>query len=293
MIRMHDSDVQPLSQNDFPKAHPDNHIFIERTKLCVIFGQLADGRYNPSLSYADIAPIGQAFDTWVSELPADLALQTMGSKPYRRVVSELHVLYYACLLIYQLSLMKLETLSSLAKTVFEKCVQTASQMIQVFEEIQCRNDVLYMAPINAWFCYLAGVVQIRARATFPGQGNGFDNNLEIVRTVLQELSATVPSSSLVLGNLKRAELSGGTLPGQNSTHSANSSSQGFGNLDSNNEESITNDSPTDPPGRRNPSTILSGLGEGVDGSSLFLPDADGNVNFDFGDVFFDEVFQYQ
>lgn len=296
MIHMHDTDVQPLSQSDFPEEHPDNNIFIERTKLCMIFGQLADGRYNPNVKHRDIVPIGQAFETWVCELPAELTLQHKDSIPYRRVVSELHILYYACLLIYQLSLMKVEPVSSSARATFEQCVKTASQMIRVFEEIQCRNDVLYLAPINAWFCYLAGVVQIRARATFSGQDGGFDDNLEIVRTVLQELSATVPSSALVLGNLKRAEISGGTLPGQYSAHSANPSANGLANPEANNEENITNESLAGPDGRLNISSILSGLGEGMDSSSLFFPGsliADGYVNFDFGDVFVDQIFQYQ
>lgn len=296
MIHMHDTDVQPLSQSDFPKEHPDNNIFIERTKLCMIFGQLADGRYNPNLSYGDIVPIGQAFETWVRELPAELSLQQTDSDPYRRVVSELHILYYACLLIYQLSLMKVEPASSSVRTTFEECVQTASHMIHVFEEIQCRNDVVYLAPINAWFCYLAGVVQIRARATFSGQGDRFDDNLEIVRSVLQELSATVPSSALVLGNLKRAELSGGTLPGHYSARSAHPSSEGLANSEANNEENITTESVAGPDGRRNASNILSGLGEGMDSSSHFWPSslmADGNVTFDFGDVFVDQIFQYQ
>ncbi|KEF58535.1 uncharacterized protein A1O9_06461 [Exophiala aquamarina CBS 119918] len=296
MIHMHDTDVQPLSQSDFPEEHPDNNIFIERTKVCMIFGQLADGRYNPNLSYGDMVPIGQAFETWVCELPAELTLQRTDSKPYRRVVSELHILYYACLLIYQLSLMKVEPVSSSVRATFEECVQTASQIIRVFEEIQCRNDLLYMAPINAWFCYLAGVVQIRARATFSGPGGGFDDNLATVRTVLQELSATVPSSSLVLGNLKRAELSGETLPGQYPAHSVNPSAGGSANDEANNEENITTESLAGPDGRRNPLNVLSGLGEGMDSSSLFLPGtliADGNVAFDFDDVFVDQIFQYQ
>ncbi|OAL31263.1 hypothetical protein AYO20_08318 [Fonsecaea nubica] len=296
MIHMHDTDVQPLSQRDFPNEHPDNNIFIERTKLCMIFGQLADGRYNPNLSYRDIVPIGQAFETWVCELPADLTLQHTDSRPYRRVVSELHILYYGCLLIYQLSLMKVEPVSSSARATFEECIQTASHLIRVFEEIQCRNDLVYLAPINAWFCYLAGVVQIRARATFPGQAEGFDDNLEIVRTVLQELSATVPSSALVLGNLKRAELSGGTLPGQYSTHPAHPAADGLGNSGATNDENITAESLAGPDGRRSTSNLMGGLNEGMDSSSLFLPGnliADGFVNFDFGDVFVDQIFQYQ
>jgi hypothetical protein len=296
MIHMHDTDVQPLSQSDFPEEHPDNNIFIERTKLCMIFGQLADGRYNPNLNYGDIVPIGQAFETWVCELPAELTLQHTDSKPYRRVVSELHILYYACLLIYQLSLMKVEPVSSSGRATFEECVQTASHVIRVFEDIQYRNDVLYLAPINAWFCYLAGVVQIRARATCSGQGGEFDDNLAIVRAVLQELSATVPSSALVLGNLNRAELSGGTLPGQYSARSVHPSADGLANSEANNAENITTESLAGPDGRRSTSNILSGLGEGMDSSSLFLPGsliADGNVGFDFGDVFVNQIFQDQ
>lgn len=262
----------------------------------MIFGQLADGRYNPNLTYGDIVPIGQAFETWVRELPAELTLQHADSKPFRRVVSELHILYYACLLIYQLSLMKVEPVSSSVRPTFEECVQTASHMISVFEEIQCRNEVLYLAPINAWFCYLAGVVQIRARATFSGQGAGFDDNLAVVRTVLQELSATVPSSALVLGNLNRAELSGGTLPGQYSAHSINPSADGLANSGANNEENITTESLAGPDGRRNTSNNLSGLGEGVDSGSLSWPGnliADGDMDFDFGDDFVNQIFQYQ
>ncbi|KIV85955.1 hypothetical protein PV11_01603 [Exophiala sideris] len=296
MIHMHDTDVQPLSQSDFPEEHTDNNIFIERTKLCMIFARLADGRYNPNLTYADIVPIGQAFETWVCELPVELTLQHTDSKPYRRVVSELHILYYACLLIYQLSLIKVEPVSTSVRPTFEECVQTASHMIHVFEEIQCRNDVLYLAPINAWFCYLAGVVQTRARATFSGQGGGFDDNLAIVRTVLQELSATVPSSALVLGNLKRAELSGGTLPGQYTAHSVNPSNGGLATSGANNEENMTAEYLAGPDGHRNTSNILSGLGEGTDSSSLFMPGslmADGDMDFDFGDDFINQVFQYQ
>ena len=211
-INMQDTDVRLPTMDDFPVSHPDNNIFIQKSKLCMILGRLAQMRQNPSTSYSDLAVLGESFEEWCADLPEELKLrEEYHSQPHRRIVSELHILYHASYIIYLQALTKLDTEVHSTRAAFEQCVRRSSRMTRLFEAILYRNEVAYIRPINNWFCLVAGLIQIRALATFTEDRALYNDELTIIKTVLQDMIPSSASAALVLRNLQHCETSVGTV----------------------------------------------------------------------------------
>ena len=205
-INIRETDVQLPSRDDFPMTFADSDIFIEKTKLCVLLGRLADARSSPASIQHDGPSVGEALKSWAQDLREELQLYNGADRrAYRRVVSELHIIHLVCMIIYLQSMAKSEPNSNWSSTSLDECVQASSQITRLMEEVFYRNEVPYLAPINNWFCLLAGVIQIRARATFSSESLIRSEELGILKTVLQEMIPTVPSSDLILKNLERLE----------------------------------------------------------------------------------------
>lgn len=211
-INLQDTDVRLPTMDDFPVIHPDNNIFIQKTKLCMILGRLAEMRQNPNTTYRDLAVLREALEDWRGDLPSELKVhEEPDQQPYRRIVSELHVLYYVSSIIYLQALSKLDPEVRSARTAFEECVRLASRMTRLFEAILYRNEVAYIRPVNNWFCLVAGLMQIRALATFPEDRALYNDELTIIKTVLQDMIPSSASAALVLRNLEHCETSVGAV----------------------------------------------------------------------------------
>ncbi|KIV97954.1 hypothetical protein PV10_01649 [Exophiala mesophila] len=290
-INIRETDVHKPSQADFPSYHPDNDIFIAKTELSIVLGRLADARYAASSSEAELNSIGDALKDWIQGLPAALQLYDGADRnPFRRVISELHILYFACLIIYLQALAKLDSSSGPSKETLEGCVDAASQIARLFEEVELRNEVTYLAPINNWYCLLAGVIQIRARATFPDKKASRTEELQAIKNVLKQMTACVPSSNLILKNLERCERVSRDLPdpfGIGSKHTT------YPQLNKDDTVTVDTSTPKSPFGPSSGQTIepfSQNAGVGVNGP-IFTPIEnwafDDTFDFDFGDMRFD------
>ena len=290
-INIRETDVHKPTQADFPSYHPDNDIFIAKTDLSIILGRLADARYAANSSEAELNSIGDALKDWIQGLPAALQLYDGANRtPFRRVISELHILYFACLIIYLQALAKLDSSSGPSKATLEGCVDAASQIARLFEEVELRNEVTYLSPINNWYCLLAGVIQIRARATFPDNKSSRTEELQAIKNVLKQMTACVPSSNLILKNLERCERVSRDLPdpfGNGSKHTT------YPQLDK--DDTVTVDtstpkSPFRPSSGQTMEPFSQNAGVGVNGP-MFTPIEnwafDDTFDFDFGDMRFD------
>ncbi|KAK5046736.1 hypothetical protein LTR84_007497 [Exophiala bonariae] len=212
-INLRATDVQLPSRDDFPATFLDSDVFIEKTKLCIILGRLGNAQLDPTSVQDDKTDIEEALSNWFHALPEDLRVPDGERRhTYRRIVSELQILYLACVVIYHQSVVKSEPDPIRSRSSLEECVRASSQITRLLEEIYYRNDVSYIAPINNWYCLLAGVIQIRARATLPDKRALRTEELGILKIVLQEMIPTVPSSNLILKNLERLEQASRVAP---------------------------------------------------------------------------------
>ncbi|KAL1860845.1 hypothetical protein Plec18167_003869 [Paecilomyces lecythidis] len=210
---MQDIDVELPTMDDFPTQHNDNHLFIERTKLCVLLGQLADARRKPQMADIGLEAIGESLRRWPDQLHRELRLHDPAKgKCSRRVTSELHITYYIAMILYLQSVAKTNSTQRSTRSILKECSEYASRTICLFEESLYRNDVLYLAPINNWFVFLAGVIQIRSRATLVEKRDTCTAEVNIVKTVLKQLADVVPSSAFILCSFERMESSSRMMP---------------------------------------------------------------------------------
>lgn len=217
-IDIRDADVHPPSQQDFPRESPENDIFIQRTRLCIILGHLGDARRGPRAAQEAVEAIGDSLKQWIQSLPDTLLLRDgRETKPYKRPVSELHIVYFACTILYLQTTAKwdlgLERLHGATnRATLEQCVEAAARIARLLEEVHYRNEVPFLTPIVNWFCLLAGVVIVRARPTLIDRSALLTEELGIIKTVLREMTPTVPSSNLILDNLERIESAPRSVP---------------------------------------------------------------------------------
>jgi hypothetical protein len=206
-VRLYEIDVEPPTLRDFSIASPDNEVFLQRTKLCILLGKVSDaqyGRHQRSL-LEEATNIGQYLKQWIEELPADLRLYRHTDpsvrSPYRRAVSELHVMYFTgIILFYRLVESPQDTLTSLKVSVV-----AASCIVHLLMEIYYRNEVPLLLPINNWYATVASVPLISAQAKLPEDGAIRREELEMLRLVLREMLPTSPSTQLIMNNIDRME----------------------------------------------------------------------------------------
>ncbi len=291
-INIRETDARLPTRDDFPMTSADSDIFIEKMKLCVILGRLVDARSSPASLHHDGPSVGEALKSWVQDLPGEMQLYNgVDRHAYRRVISELHIIYYVCMIINLQSMAKAEPNSSGSSTSLEDCVQASSQITRLMEEIFYRNEVSYLAPINNWFCLLAGVIQIRARATFSEASIVRTEELGILKTVLQEMIPTVPSSDLILKNLERLEQQASrAAPERTAEISKNNSITEPGEATMIQDESANQQLPAGPYRITNSDILPPSEHDGANINALPPIDNwafDGNFDFDWGTTQFD------
>lgn len=214
------------TQDDFPRQHPDNNIFIEKIKVCILFGKVIEARQHPQLNDDTFQHIKEELKSWFDRLPSELSRHPdQQQRPYRRVVCELHILYLSCMIFCLQSLINVEKNAEKSRASIQECVHASSEISKLFEEVLCRNDVLYLSTINNWFCQLAAVTHIRARSVLSPEQLHPDG-VEIFKRVLRGMVAIVPSSALILRNIEHLELqTGDTGQGETPTRREVSSLQ--------------------------------------------------------------------
>ncbi|KAL3458373.1 fungal-specific transcription factor domain-containing protein [Aspergillus heterothallicus] len=207
-VRLYEMDVPPPTLEDFSVYSPDNEIFIQRTRLCIILSKVSDaqyGRHQQSL-LEEATNIGQYLKKWIEELPDDLRLDRRGEptvrNPYRRAVSELHVMYFTgIILFYRLVESPQYRLSSLTISAV-----AASCIVHLMTEIFHRDEVAFLLPINNWYGMVASVPLISAQAKLHKDVAAIRRQeLEMLRVVMREMLSTAPSTQLILNNIDRLE----------------------------------------------------------------------------------------
>ncbi|KFZ15716.1 hypothetical protein V501_02601 [Pseudogymnoascus sp. VKM F-4519 (FW-2642)] len=205
-ISFHQFDTRMPTMEDFPTHHPDNEVFIYKTKLLVILGKITAAQYQYRLdcppTLEEAMSIVGALKEWINGLPEDLRLYN-GSvrRPYRRSTLELHIIYFVCVILINRFCEKPNRSWASLKTP----IVAASCMASLFEEIYYRDEVIYMAPINNWFCMVASIPLIISIKLLPEKQSLFTENLATIKSVLEQMALRTPSSELILSSVNRVE----------------------------------------------------------------------------------------
>jgi hypothetical protein len=197
--------VELPTLQDFSIPHPDNEVFLQRTKICIILGKLSDaqhGRYQSSI-LEEATHIGKYLKKWINELPQHLQLYTPDlpptRSPYRRAASELHIMYFTCIILFY----RLIESPHLGLTSLKVSLVAASSTLQLLKEIYYRNEIPHLLPINNWYCMVAGVPLIHAMVKLPENATLHQEDLDMLRLILHEMTHTSPSTQLIINNIDR------------------------------------------------------------------------------------------
>ncbi|KAJ5355636.1 hypothetical protein N7517_010245 [Penicillium concentricum] len=207
-IRLHEIDVSLPTLQDFSVPHPDNEAFLQRTKICIILGKISDaqyGRHQPSIR-EETTNIDEYLKQWVDELPQDLRLYESDAQtraPYRRAASELHIMYFTCIILSY----RLTESARLGSVSLKVSIVAASCMLQLFKEIYYRNEIAFLLSINNWYCMVASVPLIHAILEFPEDAALYREELNMLRLVLHEMTHTSPSTKFIINNIDRVQRS--------------------------------------------------------------------------------------
>ncbi|OBT74356.1 hypothetical protein VF21_06796 [Pseudogymnoascus sp. 05NY08] len=205
-ISFHQFDTRMPTMEDFPTHHPDNEVFIYKTKLMVILGKITAAQYQYRLecppTLEEAMSIVGSLKEWINGLPEDLRLYN-GSvrRPYRRSALELHIIYFVCVILINRFCEKPNRSWASLKTP----IVAASCIASLFEEIYYRDEVIYVAPINNWFCMVASIPLIISIKLLPEKQGLFTENLATIKSVLEQMALRTPSSELILSSVNRVE----------------------------------------------------------------------------------------
>ncbi|KAJ5951660.1 uncharacterized protein N7479_010073 [Penicillium vulpinum] len=207
-IRLHEIDVNLPTLQDFSVPHADNEAFLQRTKICIILGKISDaqyGRHQRSI-LEETTNIDEYLKQWIDELPQGLRLYEFDGQtraPYRRAASELHIMYFTCIILSY----RLTESARLGSVSLKVSIVAASCMLQLFKEIYYRSEIAFLLPINNWYCMVASVPLIHAILAFPEDAAMYREEFDILRLVLVEMTHTSPSTKLVINNIDRVQRS--------------------------------------------------------------------------------------
>lgn len=136
---------------------------------------------------------------WQEDLPGELGLyDETGRRIYQKEVSEMHVVYFAIIIIYfslfgDQRLYSPATLTSLA---------ASSCMTSLYEEIYVRDDVNYLLGMNVWYLMLAAVPQL-LYSSVSAQATACHEALAVISNTLEQMQIKCVGAASVVDTINR------------------------------------------------------------------------------------------
>jgi hypothetical protein len=150
-LRRNDYDTKPLEAEDFDNPGLGSLIFTETTKLWNILEFLSDSFVEQQGTATILISMGDALVDWINHLPPELCLYDRDGhrKLYSRPVSELFIQYFVTIILSQLPRHKQK--EHLPPPSISSFV-AASCAVELYDEINCRDDSMSLLPIHGFFC---------------------------------------------------------------------------------------------------------------------------------------------
>lgn len=199
---MGDSDIPPITPQDFPSSSPHALAFIHFVRICQTFGDLGASCRKGKLTEERAGEISNSLYVWIRELPPQLRL--FRPLPDNRVNTyclasrQIHVFYFTTLAL-------LFRKSSSNSTVSTGSLLASSFIAAIFEEFLIRDEIRFLGPAIYKFNLLtAGITLIQALKV-PSLHNKAKEDLDIIKRSLEQFAKRVPSSLATIHTLNTLE----------------------------------------------------------------------------------------
>jgi hypothetical protein len=207
MLKQVDFDVDALTEDDFENVDIDAKIFLADVRIAHVMGEVASRVSSPSSTSLEQTYILQLLSDWISQLPPELALfKPDGTRtPYRFGTCELHIEYFATIIISQ----ALYRHADKRWPCLAACLVASTGMAKLYEELLYREDVAHISNLHAFLCLTAAVPLLYYKPATPEKERQRRDDLAVLHSVIElqrtryGLAETVAQKLQYLESLRR------------------------------------------------------------------------------------------
>ncbi|KAJ6128886.1 fungal-specific transcription factor domain-containing protein [Penicillium samsonianum] len=206
-IKENEFDVRPLTEEDFESPGIQSLIFIQLAKIASILGSILDLRWRSAkdvqTQHIDIL---RSLKDWIRNLPTTIHIfDRNGFRTYRRDVFELHIVYFATIILY-FDIFNDQDITSVPNIV---SLVASSCITRLYHEIDCRDDLSYLLGIQNWFLIVAAMPQLLYNAAESSlESDSYcSEELDILVSSLEQFQPRIPGSTVVLNAINRLRTS--------------------------------------------------------------------------------------
>ncbi|KAF4968643.1 hypothetical protein FSARC_4018 [Fusarium sarcochroum] len=196
-----DWDVSSLAESDFTVQGRTSLLFLQTLSLSETTGHIAEMTLNQSRRSSDPPTnLVERLCSWVRDLPQELKLHSPDEtrQPFWRPAIELHILYFATLILLQL-LDQVEY----PWRIGPSSLAAASCIARLYEEIHYREETAHLLQIHGFFCMVAAVPLICYPHTSLELDTARNESIDIICRVLGRINCKYGGSEVVLRKVRR------------------------------------------------------------------------------------------
>ncbi|KAE8407803.1 fungal-specific transcription factor domain-containing protein [Aspergillus pseudonomiae] len=215
-IKEDEFDARPLAEEDFECPGIQPLLFMQLAKIASILGRILDLRWRaPKDIQAQHADILHSLKDWIRNLPTPIHIfDRNGVRTYRRDVFELHIVYFATIILY-CDLFNDHDITSVPNIV---SLVASSCIARLYHEIDCRDDLNYLLGIQNWFLTVAAMPQLlynAAECSLPESDSYCSEELDMLVSSLEQVQTRIPGSTVILNAINRLRASRTSGPVRN------------------------------------------------------------------------------
>lgn len=203
-------DVKLPTLADFESPDMSAKIFISTSPLCLIMAEIQTlSLRRQRIDVEEVAALLISLRSWLISLPDDLQLYTSEvRKSYHLPVLQLHLLYLASFIWLSL----LPGRHRQSRVLCTSAFVAASCIARLYDDILSHDDVHRLLPHHGWISIVAAVPQIYFITKFPGRESASVEELDILTSVVSQLSTKYASASMVLRKITAFRRQRSNLP---------------------------------------------------------------------------------
>ncbi|KIX03137.1 uncharacterized protein Z518_06688 [Rhinocladiella mackenziei CBS 650.93] len=204
LIKSHEFKVRPLEYCDFKVINDQAELFIQYVNLNAILGKMLElHSRKPYGDPAEAVHILDSLKSWINQLPSNLRLYTYSTdqRTYRRDVYEVHINYFVLVVMFfhlcgHAITIRTST-ANLTSLIASSCIA------RLYEEMEYRDDIAYLLPINTWYIMVGCIPQVHQSTGRPNGDTICEDELNILRHALRTMANKYPPSRNVLYGIDR------------------------------------------------------------------------------------------
>ncbi|KAK1676418.1 hypothetical protein BDP55DRAFT_661192 [Colletotrichum godetiae] len=204
LLRPEDTDVPPLSEEDFAVHNFEATATTWMTRLIQIVGDITTLKFRKSgPTSAEVEAVVASLYDWLTNLPEDLRLFSPDGikKPFTQQRAEIFIFYFVAIILIQT--VTRSNSSSMWRTS-PASVLAASCAARLYDEIRCRERVVHLIHYHAFLVLVVGVVLISHQPQSQEKESVLSRDLDVIHCILKGMSAKFGGARAILVKFKDA-----------------------------------------------------------------------------------------